>query len=328
VQFADAEWELAGAVASLPYTSKELRYWCAPQTILAFTSLLDEETLLFHAVKQARQSAAKIILVHVVAANGSVSPELMFSMRTARAELDRMARQLRWVGIPCEAIFLKEAPQEEICRLVQSRHVDRILMAAQDGNDQQKPDELALLVEQLRNSGVPVCVVGKSVLPFSQKQRPSGRVTLGLSLTSDAGMLLRFASRFAQEHHAHLAMLHVFSGSYGNVQAIDRTPAAIASRLPAQTLREAQLLCPLEIAVREGDLATELLKYDTTANQDFLILGSAGVPLQPARTGSCVFSRVVNEVRCPVIVLGQSMGAAADGSASWAQPKPPQRICT
>lgn len=321
-QVANTRCQSKASIASLLCTSKELRYWSAPRTILAITNLLDEETLLFHAVKQARQSAAKIVLVHVFG-GGSVSSEPAFTIQTARSELDRMARQLRWVGIPCEAVFLKDAPPEEICRIVASRHVDRVLVAEGDGEDGMQLKESVLGAELLAGIGVPICVIGRSVQGFSQKQRPTGRITVGLSLHSDDEILLGFASRFAQENHARLTVLHASSGCRGNVRTIDQTAAAVTACLPAQALREAQLLCTMEIVVRQGDPETVLLEYCVETNTDFLILGPSGPSSRFTQAGAGGIPRIVNQARCPVIILGQFASATGDSMASFAAPKPP-----
>ena len=54
-------------------SAKTLRQWCAPEVILVVTSLADETVILPHAIKQARQSGAKIVLAHVVTPQEAVS---------------------------------------------------------------------------------------------------------------------------------------------------------------------------------------------------------------------------------------------------------------
>ncbi len=337
VSTANAERSLA-LNGSLPFTSsKDLRLWSAPGTILAVTNLHDEETLLLHAVQQARQSAAKIVLLHIARTNASspargrrsAAPEGALSIREARSELERMARQLRWVGIRSEAVFLKDPRDEEIQQLAKSRGVDRVLVSLQAAEIEESIDISAVNEDLFPATGVPVCVIGKNALPFSQKQRPAGRITLALSLRSDCDIPLKFASRLAQEHHAQLTVMHVFSGSGGNVTRINETTASVASRLPAETLREAELLCPLEIAVREGDAADELLKYAASTNQDFIILGSPALPGEHASRGAAITRKIVSEALCPVFILSQIASFSAlcpeDLAAS---PMPPQGVRT
>jgi nucleotide-binding universal stress UspA family protein len=140
-----------------------------------------------------------------------------------------------------------------------------------------------------------------------------GNITLALSLNSDAGMPLAFASRLAQERQASLTVMHVFGSGQKGRGEIARTQWAVTSRLPADRLREAELMCPLEIAVRRGDPAAEILKSGNSTNQDCIVLGPVD-PSQPVEAGrSSIVHRVISEARCPVIVLGRSVADATGG---------------
>ena len=302
---------------------------------MAVTNLRDEETLLLHAVQQARQSGAKIVLLHIARTGSSTlvhgraakKPEGALSIREARSELDRMARQLRWVGIRCEAVFLKDPREEDIQQLAKSRGADRVLVSLQAAGAEEASDQAAMLDKLLPILHVPVCIIGEKVLPFSQKQRPAGRITLAISLSSDCEIPLKFASRLAQEQHAQLTVMHVFSGGSRNVTRINEAPAAVASRLPENALREAQLFCPLEIAVREGDPADELLNFAASTNQDFIILGSPGSP--GGSGGAGIVHRIVSEALCPVILLSQAVSDPAQSLEDLAAlPRPPQGVRT
>jgi nucleotide-binding universal stress UspA family protein len=298
---------------SYPVTAKDLRQWCSPKLILAVTNVSDEEPLLFHVVNQARQNAAKVLLVYVPLPERSRSDacraarqvRLLPSPKIAEAKLARMARQLRWVGIPCESIVLKGSPAEEIRFLVESRGVDRIIVTLQDKTDQRGPGSVSIAEEIMSGIGIPVCIIGRCVPSVSRSTRPSGRMTLALSLRSDSKVPLGFACRFAQERRAHLTVLHVFERPDQSAKTVDRTPVAIASRLLAAELREAELFCPLAITVREGDPASEILKYVSCMDQDFIILGSRGLPHGDKRESMSLVQRVVNETQCPVIILGR-----------------------
>lgn len=319
----------------LPLTAKTLRRWAAPETIMAVTNLFDEERLLLHAVKQARQSGAKILLVHMIRADllaagfyrSSRGVEQAYSISIAQSELDRMARQLRWVGIRCHPIVLKDSPEEEIRLLAHSHGVDRVLVAMQGGRDEKAFGERAIAEEILPSLGVPVCVIGRCVSPNSQKEKPAGRITLALSLRSASDVPLEFACRLAQEHGARLTVMHVFGYKNRDSNIIDRTPMEIASRLSDDILREAQIFCPLEITVREGDAANEILKYDALTYQDFIVLGSPGAPRTASSGSASIVHRIVSEARCPVIILGQHAAASTHAFQRAAtMPRPPRGI--
>lgn len=306
---------------SFSMSTHVLRQWSAPEVILAVTNLADEGLLLFHCIQQARRSTARVLLVHVLEAEdlparareGTRSDELRSRAESALISLNRMARQLNWVGIPCEPLLLKGAPLKEIPLVARARGADRILMTAACERRSKNSVPKTLAEELLPGISVPVCTVGNCLPPGPAGFQRSANFTLALSLHSDAAMPLAFASRLAQEHHANLTVMHVFNGREKGRKEIDRTPLAVAAQLPAETLREAQLMCPLEIAVRKGDPATEILKAGSCMNQDFIVLGPAGQPQTVPAGASSVVHRVISEALCPVIVLGQSLGHSVVG---------------
>jgi nucleotide-binding universal stress UspA family protein len=305
--------------ASISLSPLVLRQWSGPGMILAVTNLADEEILLFHAIQQARRSSAKVLLVHVLEpekvpphrGERTRSPEYQSLAESALAALNRMARQLRWVGVPCEPLLLRGSPAQEIPLVAKARGADRLLMTAACEKRGKYTAPKTLAEDLLSGISVPICTVGQCPPPAPGIGHRPANITLALSLNSDAEMPLAFASRLAQEHQAKLTVMHVFGNEEKDRKGIERTPLAVASQLPADRLRETELMCPLEIAVRKGDPATEILKAESRTNQDFIVLGPVG-EAQPLRAGtSNIVHRVISEALCPVIVLGQSLGHLA-----------------
>ena len=292
-------------------TSRALRQWCAPEVILVVTNLADESTLLFHAIRQARQGSAKILLVYVapparlwpILCRGSLQARQAAPIRDAQVEVDRMARKFRWVGLHCDSFVLQGYPPEEIPAFAKYCCADRVIVTTQGDENLRNSGGQTVAEHILPNLEIPACVVGRGVPAPSHTQRMSARVTLALSLRQNSEIPLRFACRFAQELRAGLTVMHVFSRNSEATQDIDRTPIEIASRLPAWALREAELLCPLVVAVREGEPSTEILKHDSRVNQDFIILSSAGSTNRLHHEADGIAHRVLSEARCPVIVL-------------------------
>lgn len=311
-----------------------LRRWCTPTLILAVTDLADEEKLLFHAIRQAMPGNAKLLLAHVLpqgrAARRSRSKiaagENISTAKSVHAALERMARQLRWVGIACEPILLRGAPAEEIAALAGSSGTERVLLTLQD---EERPDSnrLTLAEELLSGIGIPLCTLGRRMPTIPQSEPSAGRVTLALSLRSESEVPLAYACRLAQELHAKLTVMHVFDPAEELKVKMTPTPAAVALRLPARLLREAELLCPLEFVVREGDAATEILAHVNSTKQDFVVLG----PIGPSRAGSSgsamVAKKIMDGAGCPVLLLGDGIFASARSDVDMVgDPIPPYAV--
>jgi nucleotide-binding universal stress UspA family protein len=313
-------------------SAQVLRRWCDPSLTLAITDLADEEKLLFHVIRQAMPGRAKVLLVHVLpsGAGGQRSrgknpgEETGSSAKSVRLELERMAHQLRWVGVHCEPVRLRGVPEGEIPELIRSRGVDRVILSVQvekDGHSSQ----LELAKEILPGIGIPLCVLGGGMPSRPRSEAPAGRITLALSLHSECEAPLSFASRLAQEQRAKLTLMHVFDPADKNAVKMARTSAAVASRLPAQVLREAELLCAVEIVVRQGDAAGEILSHVNSTRQDFLVLGPVAPP-RPGLPGGALADRVVSAAHCPVVLLGDAMASPGSRPMLMEQRKLPRSV--
>lgn len=306
-------------IASFSPSAPIVRHWSAPGAILAVTNFADEEILLFHSIQQARRSVAKVILVHVLQAKDALpdsrdcskSIEPGCVTESALASLNRMAQQLRWVGIPCEPLLLRGAPAKEITLAAKAHGADRILMSAAYEERAQQSALKTLAEELLPGISVPICTLGPGLPPSPAGNGQIGRITLALSLHSNPEMPLAFASRLAHEHKLRLTVIHV-SGPHDKGRAA-LTPLTFASQLPADTLRDAELLCQLQILVRKGDPATEILNSGSCTSQDFIVLGPVGQPPLVPVGRSSVVHRVINEAPCPVMLLGPSVGGPTHG---------------
>jgi nucleotide-binding universal stress UspA family protein len=307
--------EIASEPMIQTVSAKVLRQWCTPQVILVVTNLSDEFVLLPHAISQARLSGAKIVLAR------SVSPSEAHVVE-ARIALDRMARQLRWLGIACEPLVLSGHPEAEIPAAVRSYRADRVMVRFEDSPEPTRTHP-PVLAQLLSNLDVPTCVIGQKVSLASTSSRLTRNIALAVSLESDCDTALGFSSRLAQELRAKLTLLHVFGRAERDLDQSAHTSMAVASMLPASTLREAELLCPTEINIREGNAEREILKHAISTNQDLILLCSPGISLtgQPWRTS--VSWRVLAGAECPVFVLQKKLRT---GSVSNTRSESPGKV--
>jgi nucleotide-binding universal stress UspA family protein len=301
-----------------PVSVTKLRLWSAPQTILVATNLSDELTILPPAITQARQSSARILLAHVVSTEHHVSrfhdsplQRSTSRLSEARMLLDRIARQLRWVGITCEPVVLNGIPEVEISRLAMTRGVDRLIVTFEDNPDLTASRNRTFAERILPAMEIPVCVIGRRMSLSSPNGSHGKNVTLAVSLNSDCQAPLRFASRLAQETHANLKVLHIFDRKHPDLNTSVLNPVEVASQLPLETWREAGLMCPAEVTVRHGDPAEEILKHFSLGNEGPIVLCSSGIGSGERTWRYSVSYRVMAEARYPVFVLGKCALAAA-----------------
>ena len=300
---------------------RQLRMWSSPHFIMVATNLLDDLTILPHAISQARQSSAKILLVHVDETPGHQSKLHSSGCRqpatrhkALRPALDRIAQQLRWVGITCEAAVLRGIPEKEVPLFAKTHAVDRLIMGFGGDPDLTASRSCSFAERVLPAMEVPVCVIGRNVSLSSSNTFKAKNITLAVSFNGDCYVQLGFASRLAQETHANLSVLHVASCQDSKVDRCANAPVGVNSRLPLKAWREAELFCPTELSIREGDPAVEILKHISSQKEGSIILCSTGIGRQ--RWRDTVSYRVLAEAGYPVFVLATPTSAAASVAIS------------
>ena len=296
-------------------TQSTVRRWSNPETILVVTNLLEAPSVMLHATYQARLSGAKILLVHVIrpstlrADPGPGMPSTLPSpaFRVVQATLDDLARAFEREGILCEPVILRGIPTEQIPLLVKCRGVERVLVAARSARGVERllmgspAEELAAVLD------IPVCIIGLGAHPGPHLEIPPGRILVATSFRPSSSLCVSFACAFAEEHHARLTLLHVLESARlcGGSQYVEAQVATGAAR---QNLSDAipelfRERCEIDLEVRVGDAATEILDVAGSVRYDFIILGSPPDSIVSRILGSSVIHRVVSEAKCPVMTV-------------------------
>ena len=116
-----------------------------------------------------------------------------------------------------------------------------------------------------------------------------------------------------------MTVLHVFENRGPSDNPWERTPLAVEARLPIQELRHEGILCPTEIAVREGYPAKQILNFNEQKVHDLIIMGGPRLANSARVPGHGVTQSVIAEARCPVLMLGRALESASDSTESISQ---------
>jgi nucleotide-binding universal stress UspA family protein len=297
-------------------TESIIRRWSNPETILVVTDLLEGPSMLLHATHQASLSGAKILLAHVIrpstlrVGSGMGMPWILpnAALHVVQAALDNMTHMFEQNGITCDPVLLRGAVTEQIPALVRSRNVDRVIVAARNACGVERllvgssADGLAAVLD------VPVCIVGQSAHhPGLADQSGPGRVLVATSFRPSSSLCVEFASELAKKHHASLTMLHVIESARlcGGPQYMEAQAATgdayrkLADGVPAATRQQSHI----DLEVRMGDVAAEILKLAGAQRYDFIVLGSPPDSVVSRILGSSVIHRIISEAECPVFTV-------------------------
>ena len=292
-----------------------VRRWSNPETILVVTNLLEGPSVMLHATYQARLSGAKILLVHVIrpftlrADPDAGMPCTLPSpaLRVVQTTLDQMTRAFEREGILCEPVILRGIPTEQIPLLIKSRGVERVLVANRNARGVERllmgsvAEELAAVLD------IPVCIIGQGAHPGPRLEVPPGRILVATSFRPSSSLCISFACALAEDHHARLTLLHVLESSRlrGGSQYVEAQAAtgAAGQKLADSIPAGARERCEIDLEVRVGDAATEILDVASSVHYDFIILGSPPESIVTRILGSSVIHRIISEANCPVITV-------------------------
>ncbi len=286
--------------------------WSNPNLILVATNLLEGQTLILHAIHQAKLSRAAVLLVHVVrppdvtAEAVEEAPSFVPSAAVQRikATLDEIAMEFQHAGVLCEPIILNGHPAEQICELVKSRAVDRVIVASRYASGVARLVEHSVTEDLVTTLPVPVCIVGRRAHLPRKSRTPLERIMLATSLHSRSPLLASFANTLATTSHSHLTLLHVLENAGLSGPERDLARVSAVRRLCALISPENGHMPQLTILIREGDPAAVILEEASSLSEDILILGSPHPSAVSRFLTNSVLHRVVVEAQCPVLTLG------------------------
>ena len=300
--------------------------WSSPELILVATNLLEGQSLLLHAIFQARLSKAKVLLVHVIppsyvrrdVQHGAPSFLPGPAVRAIKASLDEAVKEFQRAGVLCEPIVLTGSPAEQISELVRLRAVDRVIAGTRYASGVERLVEPSVAEELIAILKVPVCIVGRRAHPKGGGCVSLGNVLLAASLHSDNSLLANFASTLAEMNDARLTLLHVLEPKGMGEQERQIARFVTRQRLSALLPSGARHKCAPALLIREGNPATVILHEAGSLLQDVLILGSS-FSMAPRLLTDSVVRRVIVESQCPVITIRSHLSSVSESVDSSAK---------
>ncbi|MFP5227498.1 MAG: universal stress protein [Acidobacteriota bacterium] len=291
--------------------AERLQRWANPKLLLVATNLADEAVLTCEAALQARQSGAKVLLVHVLRppslqANLSPAPNSRILTSRGAAAWDvllRMAKMIEWQGALCEPVLLEGEPVEQISALIERRGVDRVLVATRSGRGLERLLAGSIADALIGALDVPVTLIGPRARMNPFRGVAGGQVLLTLSLEHDRADCVEFAASLAFGRRSALTLMHVLDVS-GFDDAEKETARGVAHASIVSLMHHVKgPLPPFSITIREGPPHLEILRADVCPGWDIIIMGSPSPGIVSKLLGASVAHRVIAAANCPVITL-------------------------
>jgi nucleotide-binding universal stress UspA family protein len=307
--------------------TNSVRRWSRPKVVLIISTLTENPAHTLRVVNGLKTAGAKLFLVQLPTVSFTpilTRPGLPFIVAASPERAEErsfygVGQAFLWAEILSEVTVLKNMPLDRMPALAESLGVDLVVLTAPE--IARRPFRLgtAADVDLFDILPVPMMICGPKIAMSSWNGRDVRNILVPVSFGSGVGLQMRFACRFARRHHGRLTVLHVFANRDAPVQASDRTPEAVETRLPIAELKQEGILCPIEIAVGEGYADQKILAFNQRRPHNLIVMGGPERRSALKRSGYSVTESVIASARCPVLVLGT---ATVDAVSEVAEAEP------
>jgi len=278
-----------------------------PDRIVVATDLADAESLIPHAIAQAKASHASLTFVHAMppeetpdAQSGSLPAGDLKCQRKKRLSLDSITKQVRSQGVTCSTAVSTGPISDVVREIITITGAGRLIIGthARQGVDKLLLGSVARKL--LESVDVPVYIVGPHCRPRSPIG-PMHNILLASSFFGTDGPNTAIAAGIARQCGARLTLLHVMT----------RQDRAASWLKPGQSVTELHrdLLChdaaqrPISTRIAEGDPAAEIVRAANEINADLIILGVHHYPFRLPFGKETTAYKVLISTHCPVLTL-------------------------
>jgi nucleotide-binding universal stress UspA family protein len=158
----------------------------------------------------------------------------------------------------------------------------------------------------LRRAMCPVLTVGPHAPNNPPREAKFKRIVYATDFGYGSAFAAAYAVALAQEHQAHLTLLHVIDHpKAGELVGPEELEAAAIERLRSLVPGEAELWCEPRTMVRHGAVSEKILEVAEQDQADLIVLGvrNAKGLVRATHLSSAVAHRVIAHAPCPVLTV-------------------------
>lgn len=297
--------------------------WTHPSVILVATDLSDLDRLFPFALRDAAETGARLILLHVLNASEAIAVDAVgMPYYDPASALDFSAKTLEsWQAIahqkniPCEILVREGNAAQQIAAVARQFKADRLLLGTRSRGKVSKLFLGSVAEQVLRSVHLPVMTVGPEAhLPVSGSDNPP--VVLHATTLREASRpSAALACQIAARRGARLVLLHVMPKKALEKDASGPAESACAEKLRtlAEETADPQCGCPssVEPLAIYGNPAIEILAAAAKLRASMIVLGASQRSAFASFTRDRTIYRVLAHARCPVLTLREAVAASS-----------------
>jgi nucleotide-binding universal stress UspA family protein len=289
--------------------------WTHPSVILVATDLSDLDRLMPFAMEQALETGARLILLHVIAANEALAADLAGMpyydpagvLESAGNILEYSCESARRHGIACSGLVREGNAAKQVLDAAHQFHADRIVLGTRSRSKLSKLFLGSVAEQVLRSVNLPVITVGPEArLPVkSNTDVVLHATTLREASRPSAALACQIASILG----AKLVLLHVLPPT------VEMVRSGLPTGLDSAALKELRALANTTAAggsvcvsahVVHGNPAIEILAEAEDRHACLIVMGSTARSGFQNLTRDRTVYKVLAHAHCPVMTLREA----------------------
>ena len=301
--------------------------WSKPGIILFAAEIPTNEAAFCHALAQAVEYQATLVLFHASAPppvaprvmdgmDGGIRADLVASLayyepdslhRVEARALAPLARRVREAGVHCRTIVRLGPPADQILEAARDTGADRIVMGTHAPGHIGKLLIGSVAESVLRRAQLPVYIVGPDVETSTERCFAPKTVLCAIGRIESSGQAAVFAAELAARHHARLIIQHVILPQECQEVLAEHCTAEMERQLLDMVPTRFRQKVHPKAVVMPGDPTEKLLEESRSHEADVIVMGAYGASTFAAITRHGVVYKVLASAHCPVITLSPSV---------------------
>lgn len=269
------------------------------------------EAALLYGLAIARRYGSQIYLAHVIweEAFQMIVPEAVASMlkeaqRHAEQQMARLLVSGRFRGISHQVLIGHGEIWPALSAMIDKHEIDMLIIGTH-GRTGVRKLLLGSIAEQIfRLASCPVLTVGPRASGKVPEETELRQILYATDFAASSGFAAAYALSLAQEHQAHLTLLHVMQeGAHPSPEIAARMKESLTGQLRELVPREAALWCEPEATLEFGPPAEGILKAAQDRQADLIVLGVRRPGNLFGLLPPAIAYKVVCQAECPVLTV-------------------------
>jgi nucleotide-binding universal stress UspA family protein len=264
-----------------------------------------------HALAIARRYGAKLFGAHVLPSEDYlfVTPDAWPGYVRREEELQqeasaRLEEQIR--AVPHEVLSGIGDVWNLLSQLIGKHDIDLIVVGTHGRTGARKLVMGSIAEKIFRQAACPVLTVGPNVVRQPKSVAEFNQILLATDFGEESVAASPYAISLAQEHQAHLSLLHVLERPHVGTVDLESNSDFLVRRLQELVPKDAELWCHPEYFVQFGLPAERIVQFSATHGTDLIVMGvrpTHGTVSTVTHLAHTTAQHIVAHATCPVLTV-------------------------